>query len=68
MKRAISLLALCLAASMVLASCGSASGSASNKYIEIKKYDGLEVDKVDQDEVSDSDVDDYIDMQLSTSL
>ena len=67
MKRAISLLALCLAASMVLASCGSASGSASNKYIEIKKYDGLEVDKVDQDEVSDSDVDDYIDMQLSTS-
>ncbi len=66
MRKVLSLLALCLTAVMALSGCGSASGSASNKYIKINKYDGLEVDAVTEDEVTDDDVQSYIDMQLAT--
>ena len=66
MKKVLGLLALCLAAAMALAGCGSSSGAVSNKYITINKYDGLEVDAVDNDEVTDELVDDYIQSQLAT--
>lgn len=47
----------------VLTGCGS-GGSASNEYIEIKQYDGLEIDKVDESKVTDEDVEQEIQTQL----
>lgn len=66
MKKVLSLLAFCLAAAVIMSGCGSSSGAASNKYITINKYDGLEVDAVEDSTVTDKKVDEYIESQLAT--
>ena len=66
MKKVLSLLALCLTAAVIMGGCGSSSGAVSNKYITINKYDGLEVDAVEDSTVTDKTVDDYIESQLAT--
>ena len=63
MKKLAAALVLVLTAAMALTGC--AGGSASNEYIEIKQYKGLEIDKVDTSAVTDKDVDKYIESQLA---
>ena len=63
MKKLAAALVLVLTAAMALTGC--AGGSASNEYIKIKQYKGLEIDKVDTSVVTDQDVDKYIESQLA---
>lgn len=59
-KRAVVLFSALLACSVMLGGCGG--NEASNDYVKIGGYKGIEVDKVeDKQEVSDEDVDNYID-------
>lgn len=50
----------------VLTGCGS-GGSASNKYIEIKQYDGLEIEKVDGSKITDDDVEQEIQTRMESA-
>ncbi len=51
----------------VLTGCGS-DGTASNKYIEISQYDGLEIDKVDDADISDKEMDERVDQEIKATL
>ena len=58
-KKAVVLFAGLLACSAMLGGCGG--NQASNDYVKVGGYKGIEVDKVeDKQEVSDEDVDNYI--------
>lgn len=58
-KKTALLLAGLLACSALLSGC-SGGNQASNKYVTVGGYKGIEVDKVDKQEVDDEDVDAYI--------
>lgn len=64
MKKKI--LALTLGVLMVASLAGCSKG-ISNQYITIKQYKGLEVNKVDEQKVTDEDVESAISSQLSTT-
>ena len=62
-----SMAALLLAGCMLFtAGCSNGGGKElSNKYVKISQYKGIEVEKVDSTEVTDDDVQNYIDSVLS---
>lgn len=65
MKKRWMMGALCTMLAATLVGCGS--GKLSNKYITIEKYEGLEVEAVEPEEVTDETVDYYISGMLSYS-
>ncbi len=64
MRKITIVTAALLAAVLTMTGCGSTT--ASNEYIEIKQYKGLEIEKVDDAAVTDKDVDQYIESKLET--
>lgn len=64
MRKITIITAVVLAAVLMMTGCGSST--ASNDYIEIKQYKGLEIEKVDDAAVTDDEVDQYIESKLET--
>lgn len=61
-----SIAAFLLAGCMLLtAGCSNGGKELSNKYVKISQYKGIEVEKVDTTEVTEDDVQNYIDSVLS---